>query len=173
MAHGSQRPRLPIQPTFNVAILPKLWSRRILLISPRFSPYDFFNRDAGSALLQLVNQGSNFIYSRFHAFRYGRKNTNSGFHKNRTHDFRTTKCMWLPTRPDHSGDEIYIYIYCSQRSQVYIEPFAMNVLMCSVQIEYVKLDYIFLNSRPRWRERTVKRSRGEKAIFVAPSMHTK
>ena len=36
----------------------------------------FFFRNASSALLQLVNQWLNFTYSRSHAFRYGRKNTN-------------------------------------------------------------------------------------------------
>ena len=36
----------------------------------------FFCRDASSALLQLVNQWLNFTYSRSHAFRYERKNTN-------------------------------------------------------------------------------------------------
>ena len=36
----------------------------------------FFYRDASSALLQLVNQWLNFTYSRSHAFRYERKNTN-------------------------------------------------------------------------------------------------
>ena len=35
-----------------------------------------FYRDASSALLQLVNQWLNFIYSRSHVFRYERKNTN-------------------------------------------------------------------------------------------------
>ena len=35
-------------------------------------------RDASSAILQLVNQWLNFTYySRSHAFRYGRKNTNN------------------------------------------------------------------------------------------------
>ena len=36
----------------------------------------FFHRDANPAILQLVNQWLNFTYSRSHAFRYGRKNTN-------------------------------------------------------------------------------------------------
>ena len=36
----------------------------------------FFYSDASSALLQLVNQWLNFTYSRSHAFRYERKNTN-------------------------------------------------------------------------------------------------
>ena len=47
-----------------------------LPISPRFTPYNFFDRDACSALLQLVNQWLNFTYSRSHAFRYERKNQN-------------------------------------------------------------------------------------------------
>ena len=38
--------------------------------------FTFFYRDASSALLQLVNQWLNFTYSRSHAFRYERKNTN-------------------------------------------------------------------------------------------------
>ena len=46
-----------------------------LPISPRFMPYNFY-RDPSSALLQLVNQWLNFTYSRSHAFRYERKNTN-------------------------------------------------------------------------------------------------
>ena len=36
----------------------------------------FFYRDASLALLQLINQWLNFTYSRPHAFRYERKNTN-------------------------------------------------------------------------------------------------
>ena len=36
----------------------------------------FFYRDASSALLQLVNQWLNFTFSRSHAFRCERKNTN-------------------------------------------------------------------------------------------------
>ena len=36
----------------------------------------FFYRDASPALLKVVNQWLNFTYSRSHAFRYERKNTN-------------------------------------------------------------------------------------------------
>ena len=57
-----------------ITILPVVTKDRP--ISPRFTPYDFFYRDASSALLQLVNQWLNFTYSRTHAFRYERKNTN-------------------------------------------------------------------------------------------------
>ena len=58
-----------------ITILPVV--TKDLPISPRFTPYNFFYRDASSALLQLVNQWLNFTYSRFHAFRYERKNTNN------------------------------------------------------------------------------------------------
>ena len=52
-----------------------LWSQRIFLSLPG-SRLTIFYRDASSALLQLVNQWLNFTYSRSHAFRCERKNTN-------------------------------------------------------------------------------------------------
>ena len=52
-----------------------LGSQRIFPSLPG-SRLTFFYRDASSALLQLVNQWLNFTYSRSHAFRYERKNTN-------------------------------------------------------------------------------------------------
>ena len=52
-----------------------LWSQRIFPSLPD-SRLTMFYRDASSALLQLVNQWLNFTYSRPHAFRYERKNTN-------------------------------------------------------------------------------------------------
>ena len=52
-----------------------LWSQRIFPSLPG-SRLTIFYRDASSALLQLVNQWLNFTYSRYHAFRYERKNTN-------------------------------------------------------------------------------------------------
>ena len=62
-----------------------------------------FYRDASLALLQFVNQWLNFTCSRSHTFRYGRKNTNY-VDKNRTHDFRTSRCAGY--LQDHSGDEL-------------------------------------------------------------------
>ena len=78
-----------LNPTYcNIAILPVV--TKDISMSPRFSPMIVY-RDVGSALLQLINQWLNFIYSRSHPFRYGRKNANSSLHKkNRTHDFSTT-----------------------------------------------------------------------------------
>ena len=52
-----------------------LWSQRIFPSLPG-SRLTIFYRDASSALLQLVDQWLNFTYSRSHAFRYERKNTN-------------------------------------------------------------------------------------------------
>ena len=52
-----------------------LWSQRIFPSLPG-SRLTIFYRDASSALLQLVNHWLNFTYSRSHAFRYERKNTN-------------------------------------------------------------------------------------------------
>ena len=52
-----------------------LWSLRIFPSLPG-SRLTIFYRDASSALIQLVNQCLNFTYSRSHAFRYERKNTN-------------------------------------------------------------------------------------------------
>ena len=79
-----------------------LWSQRIFPSLPD-SRLTIFHRDASSALLQLVNQWLNFTYSRSHAFRYERKNTNPTFDKNQTHDFRTSRCAAYLL--DHSGDE--------------------------------------------------------------------
>ena len=53
-----------------------LWSQRIFPSLPG-SRLTIFYRDASSALLRLVNQWLNFTYSRSHAFRYERKNTNT------------------------------------------------------------------------------------------------
>ena len=57
-----------------ITILPVV--TKDLPISPRFTPYDFLSLDASSEILQLVNRWLNFTYSRSHAFRLGRKNTN-------------------------------------------------------------------------------------------------
>ena len=54
-----------------------LWSRRIFPSLPGSRLLTSFYRDASSVLLQLVHKRLNFTCSRSHAFRYGRKNTNS------------------------------------------------------------------------------------------------
>ena len=58
----------------NIIFLPVV--TKDLPISPRFSSRTNLYCGACSALVQLVNQWLNFTYSRCHAFRNGRKNTN-------------------------------------------------------------------------------------------------
>ena len=62
----------------------------------------FFYRDASSALLQLVNQWLNFTYS-LPTLPLRKKEHKSCFGKNRTHDFRISRCADYLL--DHSGDE--------------------------------------------------------------------
>ena len=69
-----------------------LWSQRIFPSLPG-SRLTIFYRDASSALLQLVNQWLNFTYLlTFPRFPLRKKEHKSYFGKNRTHDFRTSRC---------------------------------------------------------------------------------
>ena len=83
-----------------ITILPVV--TKDLPIPPRFTPYDFY-RDASPAILQLVNQWLNFYLLTFPSFPLRKKEHKSYFGKNRTHDFRTSKCAGYLL--DHSGDE--------------------------------------------------------------------
>ena len=74
-----------------------------LPISPRFTPYIFFYRDASSALLQLVNQWLNFYLLAFPRFPSRKKEHKSYKGKNRTHDFRASRYAGYPL--DHLGDD--------------------------------------------------------------------
>ena len=75
-----------------------------------------FYRDASSALLQLVNQWLNFTYSRSHAFRYERKNTNPTLVRIELTASVLAGAAYLL---DHSGDErlLQLIIY-SNNTQV-------------------------------------------------------
>ena len=66
----------------------------------------FFCRDASSALLQLVNQWFEFYLLTFPRFPLRKKEHNPYFGKNRTHDFRTSRCAAYLL--DHLGDEWHI-----------------------------------------------------------------
>ena len=80
-----------------------LWSLRIFPFLPG-SRLTFFYRDASSALLQPVKQWLNFTYSRSHAFRYERKNTNpTSVRLELTTSALTSRCAVYLL--DHSGDE--------------------------------------------------------------------
>ena len=64
----------------------------------------FFYREASSALLQLVNQWLNFYLLTLPRFPLRKKEHKSYLGKNRTHDFRTSRCAGYLL--DHSGDEL-------------------------------------------------------------------
>ena len=79
-----------------------LWSLRIFPFFPG-SRFTSFYCDSSSALLQL-NQRLNFPFSRSHAFCYG-KNNITFRDKNRTHDFRTSRCAGYLLLMDYLCDE--------------------------------------------------------------------
>ena len=75
-----------------ITILPVV--TKDLPISPRFTPYDFLSRCKFSTLT-----------TPFPRFPLRKKEHKSYFGKNRTHDFRTSRCADYLL--DHSGDEGY------------------------------------------------------------------
>ena len=79
-----------------------LWSRRIVPSLPGLRLTNFY-RDASSALLQVVNQWFEFYLLTFSRFPLRKKEHKSDFGKNRTHDFRTSRCAGYLL--DHSSDE--------------------------------------------------------------------
>ena len=83
-----------------------LWSLRIFPSLPG-SRLTFFYRDASSALLQLVNQRFIFTYSRSHAFRYERKNTNPTLVRIELLTASALTSRYASYLLDHSGDECY------------------------------------------------------------------
>ena len=74
-----------------------------LPISPRFTPYEFFSRCKFSTLTtrQPVVEFYLFTFPRLR-----KKEHKSYFGKNRTHDFRTSRCAGYLL--DHSGDKAAI-----------------------------------------------------------------
>ena len=79
-----------------------LWSLRIFPSLPD-SRLTAFYRDTSSAILQFVNQWLNFYLLTFPRFPLRKKEHKSYFSKNRTYDFRTSRCAGYLL--DHSGDE--------------------------------------------------------------------
>ena len=85
-----------------ITILPVVTN---LPISPRFTPYNFLSRCNFSTLTtrQLMVE---FYLLTFPRFPLRKKEHKSYFGKNRTHDFRTSRCAgYLLLIVDHSGDE--------------------------------------------------------------------
>ena len=97
-------------------------------ISPRFTPYDFLSRCKFSTLTtrQPMVEFYLLTFPRFPL----RKKHKSYFGKNRTHDFRTSRCAGYLL--DHSGDD---YLYQSHPTYLYIfsrRPYV--VFVCNVSL---------------------------------------
>ena len=73
-----------------------------LPISPRFTPYDFLSRCKFSTLTTRQPMVE-FYLLMFPRFPLRKKEHRSYFGKNRTHDFRTSRCAGYLL--DHSGEE--------------------------------------------------------------------
>ena len=72
-------------------------------ISPRFTPYDFLSRCKFSTLTTRQPMVEFYLLT-FPRFPLRKKKHKSYFGKNRTHDFRTSRCA--DNLLDHSGDEL-------------------------------------------------------------------
>ena len=83
-----------------ITILPVV--TKDLPISPRFTPYDFLSRCKFSTLTTLSVERKNTNPTYVPTLSVERKNTNPTG-KNRTHDFRTSRCAGYLL--DDSGDE--------------------------------------------------------------------
>ena len=77
-----------------------------LPISPRFTPYDFLSRCKFSTLTTRQPMVEFYLLT-FPRFPLRKKEHKSYFRKNRTHDFRTSRCA--DNLLDHSGDEHCVY----------------------------------------------------------------
>ena len=83
-----------------ITILPVV--TKDLPISPRFTPYNFLSRCKFSTLTTRQPMVEIYLLT-FPRFPLRKKEHRSYFGKNRTHDFRTSRCAGYLL--DHSGDE--------------------------------------------------------------------
>ena len=88
-----------------ITILPVV--TKDLPISPRFTPYDYLSRCKFSTLTTRQPTMVEFYLLTFPRFPLRKKEPKSYFGKNRTHDFRTSRCAGYLL--DHSGDEGYYH----------------------------------------------------------------
>ena len=86
---------------FIITILPVV--TKDLPISPRFTPYIFLSRCKFSTLTTRQPMVEFYLLT-FPRLPLRKKVHKSYFGKNRTHDFRTSRCAAY--LPDHSGDEV-------------------------------------------------------------------
>ena len=83
-----------------ITILPVV--TKDLPISPRFTPYDFLSRCKFSTLTTRQPMVEFYLLT-FPRFPLRKKERKSYFGKNRSHNFRTSRCAGYPL--DHSGVE--------------------------------------------------------------------
>ena len=83
-----------------ITILPVV--TKDLPLSLRFTPYNFLSRCKFS-ILTTRQPMVEFYLLTFPRFPLRKKENKSNFGKNRTHDFRTSRCVGYLL--DHSGDE--------------------------------------------------------------------
>ena len=86
-----------------ITILPLV--TKDLPISPRFASYDFLSRDEFSTLTNRQPMVEFYLLT-FPRFPLRKKEHKSYLGKNRTHDFRTSRCAGYLL--EHSGDEGYV-----------------------------------------------------------------
>ena len=86
-----------------ITILPVI--TKDLPISPRFTPYNVL---IAMQVQHSYNSSTNGYLLTFPRFPLRKKEHKSYFGKDRTHDFRTSRCAAYLLLIDHSGDEQYI-----------------------------------------------------------------
>ena len=74
-----------------------------LPISPRFTPYNFLSRCKFSTLTTRQPMVEFYLLAHVPTLSVTKERTQTYFGKNRTHDFRTSRCAGYLL--DHSGDE--------------------------------------------------------------------
>ena len=97
-----------------ITILPVV--AKDLPISPRFTPYDFLSLCKFSTLTTRQPMVEFYLLT-FPRFPLRKKEHKSYFAKNRTHDFRTSRCAGYLL--DHSGDECTIHQTHIHRARLY------------------------------------------------------
>ena len=110
-----------------ITILPVV--TKDLPISPRFTPYNFLSRGKFSTLTTRQPMVDFYLLT-FPRFPLRKKEHKSYFGKNRTHDFRTSRCAGYLLL-DHSGDAGTRSIKCSTAVFLFFL-YSMDGKVCSL-----------------------------------------
>ena len=96
-----------------------------LPISPRFTPYNFLSRCKSSTLTTRQPMVEFYLLT-FPRFPLRKKEHKSYFGKNRTHDFRTSRCAGYLL--DHSGDELHFPCLLYPFNPLFFQQTALSLL---------------------------------------------